>query len=54
MKMKSKFSFVISGIHLDEINVYETIPSNTLDVELQEYLHKSGVNSLFFLRDFFQ
>lgn len=32
------------GIDLDEINVYETIPSDSLDHELQEYLQNTGVN----------
>jgi len=30
------------GIHLDEIIVYETVPSDTLDQELNEYLKNHG------------
>jgi hypothetical protein len=39
--------FVHLGIHLDEIIVYETIPSDTLDQELNEYLQNHGVKSIF-------
>jgi len=41
---KENFSFFYYlGIHLDEIIVYETIPSDTLDQELKEYLKNYGV-----------
>jgi len=34
---------LFSAIHLDEIVVYETIPSNDLDQELKDYLENHGV-----------
>lgn len=42
---KNFFSF--SGIHLDEIVVYETIPSDSLEKELNEYLNDHGVKLKF-------
>jgi hypothetical protein len=42
-----KFFFLHLGIHLDEIIVYETIPSDILDQELNEYLKNHGVKSIF-------
>jgi hypothetical protein len=44
----SNFSWIylpglFSAIHLDEIVVYETIPSNYLDQELKDYLKNHGV-----------
>ncbi len=44
---KINLSFLYLGIHLDEIIVYETIPSDTLDQELNEYLQNHGVKSNF-------
>ena len=41
------FLFFYLGIHFDEIIVYETIPSDTLDQELNEYLKTHGVKSFF-------
>ncbi|CAF1273134.1 unnamed protein product [Adineta ricciae] len=35
------------GIHFDEITVYETIPSDSLDRELQEYLTNHGRPDVF-------
>jgi hypothetical protein len=34
---------LFSAIHLDEIVVYETIPSDDLDQELKDYLKNYGV-----------
>jgi hypothetical protein len=42
-----KIFFLHLGIHLDEIIVYETIPSDILDQELNEYLKNHGVKSIF-------
>jgi hypothetical protein len=50
--IKKNFSFFYLGIHLDEIIVYETIPSDTLDQELKEYLKNHGVKNDFHLNEF--
>jgi len=46
-KFIKKTFFFYLGIHLDEIIVYETIPSDTLDQELKEYIKNHGVKNKF-------